>query len=294
MRGLRLPLAMMACMPLLGCGQMQSSDCSSEEALTLVSELLKEDVSDDVRKIMAAQGYARASSETVGAALAAIEIALKGIRTTSLDKDVGIRTCAAEVEISFPQNVIDDADEALIYISYSNVDELADVAGFRSRGRTFTRELEFEMQPTDSDDGLFVEVTDVSPPAELMAHLVTAHLVLPEIRSREAIATAEADRRERELVQAQEAATTALLAEANAQKTLTEQSINAVWSALPEKTRADLLQVQRAWIRRKTAECRMEGASASVVEPEQRAIAAQCEARYNNDRERFLRQYLAY
>ena len=287
-------LALMACLPMLGCDQMQAVDCANANTLVLVEELLKDDVSNEVRKIIDSGGYSATTTETVANGLEGIEIALKNVRTTSLDKDLGIRACAAELEISFPQNVIDDSEEALAYVSYSSVDQLADVAGFRPRGRSFASELEFEMQPTDSDEGLYVEVLDVSPSTLLMAHVTASHLVLPEIRSREAIEAAEAERREREITEAQEAAAAARLSEANAQKTLSEQSINAVWRALPEKVREDLLQVQRAWIRRKTAECRLEGSSASIEAADQQAIAAKCEARYNRTREQELRRYLSF
>lgn len=287
-------LALMACFSLLGCDQIQAVDCADSDTLVLVEELLKDDVASQVRKVLGEAGYSVATTETIMGALGSIEIGLKSVRTISLDKDLGIRSCAAELEISFPQNVLDDADEALAYISYSDVDALAEVAGFRSRGRAFTNELEFEMQPTDSDEGLYVEILDVAPSNLLMAYVTASHLVLPEIRSREAIETAEAERRERELTEAQEAAAAARLSEANAQKTLSEQSINAVWRALPEKVREDLLQVQRAWIRRKTAECQLQGASATIEVVGQQAIAAQCEERYNRNRERELRQYLSF
>jgi uncharacterized protein YecT (DUF1311 family) len=279
---------------LLGCDRHREVDCGGEETLSLVRELLQEDVTDKVRRLMSNSGYSRASSETLASSLAKIGITIEAIRTTSLDQEISSKACAGEVRIEIPQEMLDDADEALGYLSYTDVDELADVAGFRFRGRSFTRSVEYQVQPTDDSQGLYVKVADVSPAHELLANIVSAHLVLPEIRSAEAVQAAEAERRDRELNEASAAATAAFLAQANAEKTLSEQSINAVWAALADTDREFLLQVQRTWIRRKEAECRMQGASASIDASEQQAIAAQCETRYNRDRERYLRQYLSF
>jgi len=72
--------------------------------------------------------------------------------------------------------------------------------------------------------------------------------------------------------------------EAKATNDLATQGINASWNALPSEVRQRVLPMQRAWIKRKDAECKIEAANTSTDPTEREAARLQCQARFNNQR----------
>ena len=82
--------------------------------------------------------------------------------------------------------------------------------------------------------------------------------------------------------------------DSNSRFTFVEQTINEVWRAVPANIREQLLEMQRAWIRRKNADCRIESATVSTDPQEREAARLRCDTRVTNDRIRYLRQYAGY
>jgi uncharacterized protein YecT (DUF1311 family) len=72
---------------------------------------------------------------------------------------------------------------------------------------------------------------------------------------------------------------------------LATQSILAVWRAIPAGTRAQLLAQQRAWARKKDADCRVEAASASTDPNEMEVARLNCDTRTTQERISFLQSY---
>lgn len=69
------------------------------------------------------------------------------------------------------------------------------------------------------------------------------------------------------------------------------QTIAAVWKSLSPGTRARLLPQQKAWIRKKDADCRVEAASASTDPAEMEVARLACATRAEQERTTWLQPY---
>jgi uncharacterized protein YecT (DUF1311 family) len=289
-------IVFLAAATLSACDSLEttSGECGSEDTKSLAIRVLKDGIEDEIASARDENGSVIVARSKIRAALKDVEFVIKDIRTTRRDPDSSARFCTGVVSIRFAQDVLKDAEETSRLVSYVNLEQMAQDLGFDRSANAFTIEIDYNVQPTDDNEKIFVEVDNGDPIVSLGRDIISAHLLHAQVTAESAIQAAEAKR----LAQEQEAASqeqqTAILEEANAHRQLSEQSINAVWQALDPATRDELLQVQRAWIRRKTAECKLEGASESTDESARRAATAYCEARMNNEREQWLREYLSY
>jgi uncharacterized protein YecT (DUF1311 family) len=68
------------------------------------------------------------------------------------------------------------------------------------------------------------------------------------------------------------------LAAAKTDNQLATQTIGATWKAIPDGVRHQLPPAQRAWIAKKTADCRVEAASSSTNPQEQEIARLGCDA----------------
>jgi uncharacterized protein YecT (DUF1311 family) len=89
---------------------------------------------------------------------------------------------------------------------------------------------------------------------------------------------------EAETAKQTEAAQKADLDMAAAENKLANQQINAVWKALPEDARSQLLELQRAWVRKKTADCNIEAAGVSTEVVPKEAARLRCDTRLTTTR----------
>ena len=79
---------------------------------------------------------------------------------------------------------------------------------------------------------------------------------------------------------------------AKAEHDLAEQSINQAWKLLSDATRQRLLPVQRAWIKKKTADCLLEAAAATTDPVGKESARLKCETKLTQDRYIWIKQYL--
>ncbi|MFM8376996.1 MAG: lysozyme inhibitor LprI family protein, partial [Phenylobacterium sp.] len=81
-----------------------------------------------------------------------------------------------------------------------------------------------------------------------------------------------------------EAAQKADLEMATAENKLANQQINTIWKSLPEEARSQLLELQRAWVRKKTADCNIEAAGVSTEAMPKEAARLRCDTRLTMER----------
>ena len=70
------------------------------------------------------------------------------------------------------------------------------------------------------------------------------------------------------------------------------KAINAVWSAIPSETRSELAALQKAWVRKKNADCRIESLTAGGSEVDIQVNQLNCDTRAQIDRTNWLRSYV--
>jgi uncharacterized protein YecT (DUF1311 family) len=271
-----------------------SGECGSQDTKVLAIQVLTDGIEDQVASAKDEDGSVLSPRSKVRAALKQVVFALSDVRTTKSDPDSSRKFCSGNLSIKFSREMIDNAEEAHKLAKYTDPEQLALNLGFDREGGAYTIDVDYSVQPTDDNDKIYVELENTEPVLTLSSDILTSHLLLPRWRSEIGIQNAEAARLRKEQEDAAGEQQAASLEQARAEQKLAEQSINAVWQSLEPVTRDQLLDVQRAWIKRKTAECRLEGASQSTERNEQLAAVANCEARMNNEREEFLRGYLNY
>lgn len=285
------PLIFFASACLSGCNKADVG-CSSPDATKVVTDLVKQSLQKSTPdKIGEARADAGISHSKIRAAIAQLGIFIEDIRTSKEDPNSSKKFCEATLKLRFPVEVINQADEARSSLQLGSVTQLADSSQVDQEANSFTADFEYDVQPTDEGDKVFGEIQTDTPILSFASEVLASSLLRAAIQQ-SAIATQQAQ-------QAQQAQENAALAEQaaanlNSAKTdnqLASQTILAVWRSIPDAARKSLLPQQRAWSRKKDADCKVEAASAST-DPNQMEIARlTCDTRVTQERTSELQQY---
>lgn len=264
---------------LSGCG-VAGADCASEASQEVILSILREQVGKAAEADLEAEDGTRlAGSSRIRATVAELEMTLEDIRTTKKDPDSTKRFCAGTARIVAPLTMIQDADQTRKLLDMGDVDSLFEQAGLKRSADALSFDIEYSVQPTDKRDKIYGEVDGAGFQLTALGQLVGAHLARREIEgatqakaAQDAAAAAETARQ----VQAAQQADLDLSA---AENKLAAQKINALWRALPDDTRSQLLELQRAWVRKKAADCDIEAAGASAEAVPREAARLRCDTR---------------
>jgi uncharacterized protein YecT (DUF1311 family) len=264
---------------LSGCG-VAGADCASEASQEVILSILREQVGKAAEADLEAEDGTRlAGSSRIGATVAELKMTIEDIRTTKKDPDSTKRFCAGTARIVAPLTMIQDADQTRKLLDMGDVDSLFEQAGLKRSADALSFDIEYSVQPTDKRDKIYGEVDGAGFQLTALGQLVGAHLARREIEgatqakaAQDAAAAAETARQ----VQAAQQADLDLSA---AENKLAAQKINALWRALPDDTRSQLLELQRAWVRKKAADCDIEAAGASAEAVPREAARLRCDTR---------------
>ncbi len=205
-------------------------------------------------------------------------------RTTRKDPNSTKRFCEGMLNNSLPAEDLVNADEARSAAGLGTVTQLADANDVDREADTFSAKADFDVQPTDTGDKLFAETETKSPIMNVASEVLASSLLHNVLQ--QAAAT------QQEAQQTQQAQQNAALAEQkaanlNSAKTdnqLATQSILAVWRSITATTRAQLLPQQRAWARKKDADCRVEAATTSTDPTDMEVARLNCDTRVTQER----------
>ena len=268
-----------------GIGRAPEVECSSSLASSTTIDVLKKALEKETfSKTSAGENSESVSKSSIRAAIAQIAFSFEDVRTTRQDPNSTKRFCQGTLKIRFPADDLSNADEARSAAGLGTVTRLADANDVDREADTFSAKVDYDVQPTDSGDKVFAE-TDAKTAIMNVASEVLASALLHNV-IQQAAAT------EQQEQQAQTAQQNAALAEQkaanlNSAKTdnqLATQSILAVWRSIPAATRTQLLAQQRAWARKKDADCRVEAASASTDASEMEVARLNCDTRTTQER----------
>jgi uncharacterized protein YecT (DUF1311 family) len=246
----------------------------------VILSILREQVGKAAEADLEAEDGTRlAGSSRIGATVAELKMTIEDIRTTKKDPDSTKRFCAGTARIVAPLTMIQDADQTRKLLDMGDVDSLFEQAGLKRSADALSFDIEYSVQPTDKRDKIYGEVEGAGFQLTALGQLVGAHLARREIEgatqakaAQDAAAAAETARQ----VQAAQQADLDLSA---AENKLAAQKINALWRALPDDTRSQLLELQRAWVRKKAADCDIEAAGASAEAVPREAARLRCDTR---------------
>lgn len=281
-----------------GCSK-QAADCSGPDALAAVIPIVQERIGHKTRdRIRSTDGSRPASTSRVRAAVAQAAMTIVDVRTTQSDPNSTRRFCVGRLKVTIPAALLQEADRARQAAGANTVSQLAANSEIDRNADAFTADIEYNVQPTDDGGRIYAEIENSDGYVNFLSEVFSAYLLRPVVeqaRREQDQALADQQRIEQQQRQEQEAALAeqraAMVDQARSENRLASQTINAVWRAIPADTRGQLQEMQRAWIRRKNADCRIEGASASTNPQENEAARLRCDTRMTNERSNYLRQY---
>ncbi|WP_159987275.1 lysozyme inhibitor LprI family protein [Novosphingobium sp. 18052] len=286
----RVLLISVASISLAGCDSISSlfsgqKGCLDPAGQTTAIDAMKEAVEKYILK--SAEGMQNGSQPTgskIRATLDQIKFVFEDVRTTKEDPDSSKKFCTAHLKVSFPEQVLKDADAVFSILSEETVSKRADKDGIRKDANAIRFDADFNVQPTDDGAKIYAEVESPDPISHFIGDVVAGHLLRKPIEqaNRSRIDQEAADQQQAQ--QAQTDQREALYEEAKATNDLAMQGINASWSALSSEVRQRVLPMQRAWLKRRDAECKIEAANASIEPTEREAARLECQARFNNQR----------
>jgi uncharacterized protein YecT (DUF1311 family) len=291
----RQPLvAVAACIILSGCSnpieQFSDARCDSSAARTVVADLIKKEI--------AASAFKQVQNESLGlskgnirAALNQIIFSIEDIRTTQKDPESTKRFCTGKLKSIFPVEIVNDAEAARSAADMQSISVLASDNDFEQSANSFTKDFDYSIQPTDDNEKIYAELDpEIISPRSFFSEFILSSLLRKKIeRTRSERARQEAVEKAAQERLADESKQAAL-EEAQAENKLSVQHVAAVWQSLPNADRQRLLELQRAWIKKKSIGCTIEAAKSSVDQKEVETFRLKCDTSSNNDRASWLEQ----
>lgn len=286
-----LAVALTACL-VLGCNRKPEVTCSSPDATSTTIDLLKDALAKQTyTKANNVDATAGVSKSSIRAAIAQIVFTLEDVRTTKQDPNSTKRFCEGTLKIRFPADQLTNADDARSVAGLGTVTQLADANDVDREADTFSAKFDYDVQPTDTGDKVFAEAEAASPIMSVASDVLASSLLHNALQA----AANQVQQQQQEQQAEQNAALSeqkaADLNSAQTDDRLATQSILAVWRAIPASTRTQLLPQQRAWARKKDADCRVEAASASTDPSQMEVARLNCDTRTTQERINFLQQY---
>lgn len=298
MKSMIVGLSMLVAFMVSGCSK-PAADCGGLDSVATVIPLVQHKLEEKTSELLRSSNTsATASLSRVRATVAQAAMRIEDVRTTQSDPNSTRHFCMGRLKVVIPAAVLQEADRGRQAANANTVSQLADSNRIERDADAFVADIEYNVQPTDDGTHIYAEIENSDGYINFFAQVLASYLLRPvveEARLEQERAAAAQQQAEEQQEHAQQAALAeqrgAILDQARSENRLAEQTINAVWGNIPQETRDQLRDMQRAWIRRKHADCQIEAASASTDPQEQEAARLRCDTRVTNDRINYLRQY---
>lgn len=291
-----LSLAVTSALLLTGCSKLLPNkaivECSAASAQEPVISITRQQLEKRVRdKLSGGDANHQISLSKIRAFIGQLVITIEDVRTSKEDPNSTKRFCSATIKVKFPTDMLSDAEKTRSDAGLNGLSKLADDNNVDREADSFKSSIDFNVQPTDDGSKVFAETETGNSMFDFAAEVLASGLAKSVIE--------DAQRAQQTAVEQQQASQDAALQEqkaANLETAKTEnqlavQTIDASWKVLTPGTRAQLLDVQRAWIRKKQADCRVEAAAASVDPTEIEIARLICDTRVTKERIEWLRPY---
>jgi uncharacterized protein YecT (DUF1311 family) len=282
----------MAAVCLTACGAVApKANCAGDAARDVIANIITGEIEKSALAELRGMDGAPSSAK-VRATVALFKVSLDDIRTTKNDPNSTKKFCEAKLKVVVPLSIVDDADRVRGLLDMSNVAELAEAKGVERSADTFSYDATYSIQPTDDKKKVYGELDTPGDQLGFFGEILALHLIAPQVVARQQSAAAEAEAAaaaEAERLSAQAQADLALAQEENK---LVTQTINEIWNTLPEYRRSELLDLQRAWIRKKAADCNIRAAEATTEPTAKEAVRLRCDTQITQQRAAELRSLL--
>ena len=292
-------LALISCaLSLSGCDQVQSITgqsvkCDNDTAKQLVVESFSKTVSEvasqRVKELIASENITIDMGK-LRSTLQQITFNISDVRTNNSDPNSKKQYCVTQFVVKIPDQMVKDADAARAVYDENNIAQAAVLSDLSFETNQLKKEIEYLVQPTD--DGKKVYVTLENP--DVLAYFVRDIAVDSLLKTTRQNAVEVAKQEEIKRISEQEAAAqeyqSVLLLEAKTSLDQANENLNLVWNATSKEIRAQLLDEQKIWLKKRELECKL--SSNETDNPQLHRF--NCEANMTTQRTSELRQKIYY
>lgn len=292
-------LALISCaLSLSGCDQVQSITgqsvkCDNDTAKQLVVESFSKTVSEvasqRVKELIASENITIDMGK-LRSTLQQITFNVSDVRTNNSDPNSKKQYCVTQFVVKIPDQMVKDADAARAVYDENNIAQAAVLSDLSFETNQLKKEIEYWVQPTD--DGKKVYVTLENP--DVLAYFVRDIAVDSLLKTTRQNAVEVAKQEEIKRISEQEAAAqeyqSVLLLEAKTSLDQANENLNLVWNATSKEIRAQLLDEQKIWLKKRELECKL--SSNETDNPQLHRF--NCEANMTTQRTSELRQKIYY
>jgi len=285
MKTVRLIALASAALILASCNRIGAVECNNTDGQAVISSLLSDQIIQATREQLGtAVSDPQTNEAKIKATVAQIKILIEDIRTTKKDEASTKRGCAATVKLVLPLNMIADAEKFHTNNQLQSISSLTDAVGLQRSADSYTHQLTYSVQPTDDKKKVYGEVEAFGPVANALGEIIAAHMVLPMIEANQQSEATAAAAQQALLDQQTKAQSQADLELATAENKLAVQAYAEVWKSLPDTVRAQNVEIQRAWSKKKTADCNIRAAETSTDPLIKEAARLRCETEQTQGR----------
>lgn len=285
MKRVRLIAMASAALLLASCNRIGAVECNNTDGQAVISSLLSEQIIQATREQLGTAASAPQTNEAkIRATVAQIKILIEDIRTTKKDEASTKRGCAATLKLVLPLNMIADAEKFHTNNQLQSISSLTDAVGLQRSADSYTHQLTYSVQPTDDKKKVYGEVEAFGPVANALGEIIAAHMVLPILEASQQSEAAAAQAQQALLDQQTQAQSQADLELATAENKLAVQAYSEVWKSLPDTVRAQNVEIQRAWAKKKNADCNIKAAETSTDPLIKEAARLRCETEQTQER----------
>ena len=292
-------LALISCaLSLSGCDQVQSITgqsvkCDNDTAKQLVVESFSKTVSEvasqRVKELIASENITIDMGK-LRSTLQQSTFNVSDVRTNNSDPNSKKQYCVTQFVVKIPDQMVKDADAARAVYDENNIAQAAVLSDLSFETNQLKKEIEYLVQPTD--DGKKVYVTLENP--DVLAYFVRDIAVDSLLKTTRQNAVEVAKQEEIKRISEQEAAAqeyqSVLLLEAKTSLDQANENLNLVWNATSKEIRAQLLDEQKIWLKKRELECKL--SSNETDNPQLHRF--NCEANMTTQRTSELRQKIYY
>ena len=285
MQTVRLIAMASAALILASCNRIGAVECNNAAGQAVISSLLSDQIIQATRdQLGIAINEPLTNEAKIKATVAQIKILIEDIRTTKKDEASTKRGCAATVKLVLPLNMIADAEKFHTNNQLQSISSLTDAVGLQRSADSYTHQLTYSVQPTDDKKKVYGEVEAFGPVANALGEIIAAHMVLPMVEANQQSEATAAAAQQALLDQQTQAQSQADLELATAENKLAIQAYAEVWKSLPDTVRAQNVEIQRAWAKKKTADCNIKAAETFTDPLIKEAARLRCETEQTQGR----------
>jgi len=178
--------------------QLTSTSCSDASGVAVATSIIKDAVEKQLKNQKNDEGTSAFDLAAIRATLSKMTLSFESIRTSKTDPNSTKVFCTANAKVVLPVDFMNTANSSFSTIDGDNARTVSVIASkyeLTTNANAFSKDLDYDLQPTDDGKSIFAEVQEENALSNFMQEVADAVLEKPIIeaqRAREAKAVADA------------------------------------------------------------------------------------------------------